>query len=478
MRENTKQSAIILPFLLIGSALLGASPQSVNVYSDAERSQIQQFWASSGRYGVGLPPDAAVKGPWQIRVTPDGSLWLWKYQTAIGARGLPPTQTPELTATMQANQSNWKGWVQAKIAHDRWKAQCTADSANRACGSFAPTSINATNRNLTRPADSSGTVGRAVQTNNEPLDPGPIPPTLLAAVSNPPCFAYAVTPMLHTIKFDDGEVFSYTDNVAVPSGYASYRSPQGVAFSGPQIQAGVLDSLFSGAGMNASEQRIARSVSKLEGSFESVNTYDTGFVSVGFIQFITLDDGKHSLCDVLKLEKLERPADFTADFHTFGIELTADGVIDVVDPATGAELIGPEAVHKIVDDKRLIAIFQRAGRHSDAFRTAQVKIALQKYWPSNDSITCTIGNKPVMGKVSDVIKSEAGIATLFDRKVNRGSCEPISAIVNKVIKDHKLAKLTDAAKYEREIVQQLKYRVDFLSDITLQQPKLSGATDE
>ena len=92
----------------------------------------------------------------------------------------------------------------------------------------------------------------------------------------------------------------------------------------------------------------------------------------------------------------------------------------MVDPATGAELSGPDAVHKIVDDKRLIAIFQRAGRHSHAFKVAQVKIAKSHYWPAEDQFTVVLDGRTITGRVSDVIHTEAGMATLFDRKVNRG----------------------------------------------------------
>ena len=42
------------------------------------------------------------------------------------------------------------------------------------------------------------------------------------------------------------------------------------------------------------------------------------------------------------------------------------------------------------------------------------------YWPADDPITITVDGKMLTGKVADVVTSEAGLATLFDRKVNRG----------------------------------------------------------
>lgn len=211
-------------------------------------------------------------------------------------------------------------------------------------------------------------------------------------------------------------------------------------------------------------------VSRLEGSFDLVNTYDTGFVSVGFIQFITSDDGRHSLATVLLREKEGAPDSFRDDFHRFGVDVTTDGILTVLDPATGVELAGPDAVRKIIDDKQLIAVFQRAGRVSSAFRIAQIKIAKEIYWPENDPVTVTISGVALTGKVSDVVRSEAWMATLFDRKVNRGSIAPLPDVLTRVMTTHRLKRLSDAAAYEAEIVAGCRYRFDFLSDKTLQQP--------
>ena len=220
-----------------------------------------------------------------------------------------------------------------------------------------------------------------------------------------------------------------------------------------------------------SEQRIAKAVSRLEGGFDSVNTYDTGFVSIGFIQFITGSEGKGSLLEVLRQEKTDQPAQFASDFHQFGVDVDADGVLVVTDPLTGAELTGADAVQKTIADKRLTAVWQRAGKKSMAFRVAQIKVAKSHYWPADDPFTITVNGQTITGKVSDVIKSEAGFATLFDRKVNRGSIAPFADALTKVMIAHSLTSVADATPYEREIIQACKYRTDFLADRTLSQPK-------
>ena len=428
-----------------------AAAHTATSFTDTERAALITYWAAPGRYAKSLPSDALSRGIWQVRLTPEGSAWLLKYQNAIGSRGVAPTVDP---TSLASDHAGWKSWVQAKIGLDRHIAQDVADSANRAAG---------------LPTAATPQFAAAL------ADPGPIPPSLLASVGNPPSFAYAVTPMQYSVLFDDADSYVYTDNVQLPPAYAYYRFPQGVAVSGGHPSDAENAALFAAAGMTESEQRISSAVSKLEGSFEAINTYDTGSVSVGFIQFVTMDDGKHSLSEVLQREKLDHPDEFARDFHRFGIDVSPDGVIDVIDPATGAELIGPDAVHKLVDDKRLIAVFQRAGRHSTSFRVSQIQIARSHYWPADDPITINIvtgsGTQTLTGKVSDVVHSEAGIATLFDRKVNRGSCEPITSVLTKLIQAHGLSSLADAAQYEREIITALKYRGEFLNDTSLTQPQ-------
>jgi hypothetical protein len=451
------------------------------LFTADERAKLVAFWNAPGRRKVGPLPDAARRGPWQVRLTPEGSTWLLKYQIAAGSAAAPPTQ--EATAAV-APTDIWKTWVRAKIDYDRWQAQQTADEANAALKpalDLVKPSDPASTANATAPAaaaNKSGdpakpASGSSQDTSPPPPVPGPIPPDLLAAAGNPPSFAAAVAPLLTTVTFDDGESLSYPSHIALPKAFAYYRFPQGTVAYGPRVAdlpPAEVDALFKLAGMTPSEQRIALAVSRLEGGFESVNTYDTGYVSVGFIQFITHEDGKHSLAEVLLREKTEHADDFARDFHAFGLEVTPDGVFTAVDPATGAELTGAEAVRKTVEDKRLVAVFQRAGRHSTAFRAAQIEVAKAHYWPTDDTFSITVNGQAVTGKVSDVITSEAGIATLFDRKVNRGSIAPFADVLAKVMTAHNLTQLKDVAPYEKEIVAGLKYRTDYLQDPTLSQP--------
>ncbi len=259
-----------------------------------------------------------------------------------------------------------------------------------------------------------------------------------------------------------GPPLSYTAPIPVGPRYPSYRSAEGVISGGESLKGmpgADLDALMRAAGLAPFEAHVIGAVSRLEGGFDAVNTYDTGSVSVGFIQFITAAGGDGSLASVLAAEKKDRPADFARDFHGRGIDVTPGGLYAALDPATGAALAGPDAV-------------QTAGRSSTAFRVAQIQTAKRLYYPAADPITVMLPNgAKLTGTVGDVLHSEAGMATAFDRKVNRGHAAPeVAAAVSSVLAAHGLATLAQVAPYEREIVAALKYRADFLADKSLGQP--------
>lgn len=377
-------------------------------------------------------------------------MWLKMYNNAPrpGSRGTTEKRATPLTDTSASRR--WEEWVGAKLIYDRFLAQREADISNTAPGT-TPT---------TAPPPA-------------PL-PGLIPADLLAAVGNPPTFYAAVLPRRYTITFDNGEVISYTDNIALGnSRNPSYRFAQGVRSFGLRLRdwsPDELSQLFSQAGLTSFEQNVVKAVSGLEGGFDSINTYDTGFVSVGFIQFASLGGGAGSLGAVLKQQKETQPYDFQQDFRRFGVDVDAAGTLVVVDPATGAEVRGLEANLKIINDKRLIAVFERAGR-TRHFQIAQIQIAKRNYYPADEPVTLTLGGRDITIKAGDVIRSEAGMATLFDRKVNTGTIRLMGEVLTRFAKERNLTQVEQFAPFERELIPLLKWRTDFLADPKLAQPK-------
>jgi hypothetical protein len=453
--------SLMLTAAMAGGALIhktqAAQPQPL--FTEAERKALVAYWNAPNRYSIEVSPAAPGKpGPWTVRLTPEGSSWFLTYQRAVtGGKKIPPSQTAK------SGVPEWESWIDAKIAWDKYHAQKLADSANGtnsiAVASPGPSPV--------------------PQQPTPPPYPGPAPASLLAITGNPPAaFHSATVPMQYTVRFDENdEPYIYRDNVRFDKDrFAYYRFSKGVVSYGkrvkdiPEAELGIL---FKEAGFSPSERKCFAQVSALEGGFETTQTYDTGYVSVGFIQFVTMADGsgEQDICKALALEKKENPAAFQQDFRQFGLDIQPDRTLTVVDPATGAELSGKDAVNKIIEDKRLTAIWQRAGRRSAAFRVAQIKQAKASYWPVSDPITVTLADgTKLTGTVGDVVKSEAGMATLLDRKINTGNIRPFSDSVAKIMTDNKLKTLADAAKYEKPIVAELTYRRSFLEEPSLAQP--------
>jgi len=429
-------------------ATVGMAGGGASLFTVEERTALVRFWNAPGRLVESFPPEAAERGIYQVRLTPEGSRWLLAYQRALGAQELPPTR--DAAATSPAAE-RWERWLRARVAYDEWRAQTSANEVNRALGA----------------------TGVPPEDPPPPPDPGAMPEDLRAAVGEAPPFALPEMIRRAVVTFPDGEQYVYQSHVRVRPRYAYYRWPQGTVALGPLLRdmpAADLAALFAAAGFTPSEQRIAREVSRLEGGFESINTYDTGYVSVGFIQFITGENGRGSLAEVLARMKRDDPAAFARDFHAYGIDVDSVPTLVVVDPDTGEERVGAAAVMAVIRDRRLTAVFQRAGRHSQAFRLAQIRVAKERYWPANDRFTVTVGGRTLTGRVGDVIRSEAGMATLFDRKINRGNLGPFAEVVAAVMAERGLTTLDEAAAFEREIVARMRYRADFLAVSSLSQP--------
>jgi hypothetical protein len=413
------------------------------VFSDAERQDVLDFWKPADRYLVSQASPSGGQGAYAVRLTTAGSTWMWN----VNHLKSTAKTSPNLDAPAALVGTPWDTWIAAKVAWDRHQAQNAADQAN-------------------------GTVTAPDPKLPPATDPGPCPQDLVTAAGQPPAFAEACVPTTYSVRFDD-ETLTYSDHIKVRPRYAYYRFAQGVDSAGTPvgtIPPDRIDHLYRMAKVDASAENVMRTVSSLEGGFDSVNTYDTGFVSAGFIQFASLKTGAGALGGLLLHYKLDDPRDFARDFSRYGVDVTPDGVLAVLDPVTGVEYQGPDANQKVIDDKRLIAVFARAGQKSDAYMAEQIATAKAWFYPCDELVTLKLGGVATSLRVSDFIRSEAGLATLMDRKVNTGKIDPLAAVAQRVADAHSVMVPADLVQYEAEIVQQLKFRRDFLADTELSQP--------
>ena len=177
-------------------------------------------------------------------------------------------------------------------------------------------------------------VFRGGSAGTEPAAAGALP-AAFTALGAPP------TPSMRPVhKYDvtlpgTTTAISYRDDPVKPS-YAYLANEAGVGRGGTKLTArSDAAAIFTAAGVaDATVIKVMTKVSAEEGGFEAVNTYDTGFISIGFIQFISGADGTGSLADVLREMKTSNPADFATYFHSMGIDVDSVA-LTVVDPAPG-----------------------------------------------------------------------------------------------------------------------------------------------
>jgi hypothetical protein len=238
---------------------------------------------------------------------------------------------------------------------------------------------------------------------------------------------------------------------------------------------GDLKDLFKEAGISDAEAKVFKAVSLLEGGFDSLNTYDTGYVSVGFIQFACLSQGAGSLGSVMSRMKQRWPEEFDRDFRTMGIDVTAGGVLVALDPETGMEFTGREAANKIISDRRLASVFQHAGRVCRSFKVAQLQVAKDMFYPGDELLTLTVDGKKQSAKIKEIVRTEAGLATLMDRKVNTGKMGNFVSISQDICNRFDLEDIKELSAFEYDIVRMMTYREDYLADSSLSRPRANGA---
>ena len=474
-------AAIFSTTFVLSAGMHAFARPSETLFSPAEREKIVSWWQTENRYQIELAEMDGQKGPFTARLNPDASTWLLAYTKAVsGSVKVAPTQTAK--ASNSGDTKGWEDWLSVRIKHDWQTARAEAQRRNTALLTAPSETLSADDTNAgssrtTLPSRGSRKPRRGQDSSTAiPPHPGPAPQSLIDALGAPPVIASVVAPNRHIIHFDiENRTIEMLDNVRLPERYAYYRFPKGVNSVGASTsntgnETEQTKELFTEAGLSETARKAFTAISKLEGTFEASQTYDTGYVSIGFIQFTTGPDGDGSLIRALVDEKTSSPETFIEDFHRYGIDVTSDGKISVIDPKSGAELIGTDAVKCMVDDPRLVGVFVHAGRYSIKWKAAQVRAAYKVYWPMDAEITLQLAGNPTACKVSDIVQSEAGITTLLDRKINRGNIREFPDVVNRIAKSHGCATLDDIRLYEKEIVAAMRYRVDFLKASDLGQP--------
>jgi peptidoglycan endopeptidase LytF len=202
----------------------------------------------------------------------------------------------------------------------------------------------------------------------------------------------------------------------------------GISFPGTAVH-DIPKSFFESAGLSPVLSEALAFVSKNEGNYDAINSYDKAAFSFGFIQFAGRTGGG-TLPQFLALAKHQNPEAFEEAFGKFGIDVEFSfrnnkyepAQVVVVRPDNSQILRGTDAELYLRTDKVLHAIFIRAG-HQLEIAKLQVLAAVQEY--VNPALRSRIslevnGIKVEREPTTDYIRSALGITVLIDLAINQG----------------------------------------------------------
>ncbi len=217
-----------------------------------------------------------------------------------------------------------------------------------------------------------------------------------------------------------------TQNVSFKSGVKSRFAvyDQGVSYAGKVIH-NIPMSYYQSLGLTPSLSKALEFVSKNEGNFDAINSYDKAFFSFGFVQFA---GGGRSLHTLLALMKYRNPDAFYDAFERFGINVeytfannrfaNQKTVVIVPEGVGGRHVLrGDDAEIHLRENKLLHAVFIRAG-YDPEIAKLQVMMAVYEY--ANPAFRRKIKVGGTEARTVEFVKSEAGLTALIDMSVNKG----------------------------------------------------------
>ncbi len=211
----------------------------------------------------------------------------------------------------------------------------------------------------------------------------------------------------------------------VRSNYSVY--PYGVSYSGTVVH-DIPAEYYESVGLSRQLAEALEFVSKNEGKFDAINSYDKAAFSFGFIQFAGATGGG-TFPNMMALIKDRNPTLFEEAFGRFGIDVEYTYKNDKYEPASmvvftpdGKRYEGTEAEKYIRADKVLHGIFVRAGQNIEVAKL-QVLSAVQEYVKPALRANITLNANGIdvnRQPITDFINSAGGITVLIDLAVNQG----------------------------------------------------------
>ena len=196
------------------------------------------------------------------------------------------------------------------------------------------------------------------------------------------------------------------EHVFVPVTYGRYRGHRCDGHLRPT--AAEVSAHLAGQGLDPSAGPLLAAISRLEGGFDAVQTYDRARFSWGFIQFA----GTGGLPRLLLRLKAQAPEAWAAYFAPARLDVTSAGVLLV-----GAAR-GWRTLTRLHDEPALWKVFVLAG-HDPAVQAVQVGAAYEHYLLPARALTVGLGGREVaLGLLLG--PHPLGEAALVDHAVHRG----------------------------------------------------------
>ena len=195
-------------------------------------------------------------------------------------------------------------------------------------------------------------------------------------------------------------------------------NPKGVSYAG---QSGFDEnkSMFLDLCQEAYYADILKYISKNEGCFDAVNSYDKAIFSFGFIQFTGAVASGSMLTRVLARLKDRDEDVFNECFGQYGMNVQNYGTpVFQIDTSYGTKE-GDAAYLEVANDLRLTGAFIASG-FKPSMICVQVEIALEEYVVKAVSSAVMINIYGNAYPLNQLINTQGGIAFRVDLAVNRG----------------------------------------------------------
>jgi hypothetical protein len=202
-------------------------------------------------------------------------------------------------------------------------------------------------------------------------------------------------------------------------------------FEGSAVRVGdagpsVAEQLARDPALGPSTKKILAIISRFEGGFTALNTWDIADVTFGMVQWTTGASGHGDLIKALTIMKRAAPEAFAERLTRYGIDVAPSGV--VLTRPDGTVLTGVPAAKALRSDPKLAAVLAAAGT-DPALRAAELRAASEIEIAAALTSRLTVAfaaagkdSKPVTARipVSALITSEFGVGVLANHTVHGG----------------------------------------------------------